>query len=448
MRIRKQELRVTPVGQPLFFSALKGFSEALHRQKLYNISRSGLFVQADVLPNPGETFEFTLSTDVQEIRGEGQVRWCKEGHASAQPRGFGVEISHFSGHDQQIYLQMLNQYLKDLRVRDLLMPSPMMFSSRDALRDLIEYFRAPDQDFAVIEERGVTVGVYESHHIVDLLLGSSDLSQPISAHLLRDFERFDSMMKVDAAIKRLNDLSQNYFPVVQNQEMIGVVSRLSMNRAWTELLELKIQLIQVSQSNFCLNMQRDVEDNLLFMQSVLSMVGHKNGLSIDEFFKVHLRELLEGHCHQSSNSIKTLSSVLDQKKQENPVLLVELTQKLCHRFSGWLENQNKFLEWDLYEVAQVSVLRSAVHVREVISALIMRGLSKTGVGQGLFLTASRTRESVRMKMYYKGHKKLAIKEEMLLDFDVWEDIHVLDEDGECGLYVDLPLGPSGVVFNH
>jgi uncharacterized protein (TIGR02266 family) len=73
-----------------------------------NMSRGGVYLNADEPSPPGTVLDLVLNLSGQDVKVKGEIRWSREA-TDARPAGMGVQIIEIDEEDQKILDEFLSR---------------------------------------------------------------------------------------------------------------------------------------------------------------------------------------------------------------------------------------------------------------------------------------------------------------------------------------------------
>ena len=265
--------------------------------EITNLSRRGMFCKTATTIRADGEIGFIVGSGEDRVEGLARLRWVREEeHGPWSPRGIGMQILEFHDESEQNWFRLLERYLEDLRIPDLMAGEvPVMTEDTDLGR---AYTGSGGHEIIVVTDaNGAPAGLAGVRHLHALLF--HDRSNPDGLHLADVMEPVQGVLSTDdepeALFRLLKIQPGTGIPVTTEGRVVGLVTPASVMPLWSEMLNL--QALRLRQ-NFKRAMDFIVHDLRnpvgVIQTSVLMLEG--NIMTPDQFIAEGYPALINDNC--------------------------------------------------------------------------------------------------------------------------------------------------------
>ncbi len=314
MEIERRELRVSldRAKSPVAFELLDTGRPAVRTYRLANISRSGMFIEAqdDVPVQRGSSIHFALRLDKdEEVTGVAKVRWVRGTDLGPyMPRGVGVQVLEFHENAKKRYLEFLEGCLLDLKITDLMDPAFAALSPLDPLKDAVAHFRDRNADCIVIGDAyGKPLGTFTKTELCAALHLDDFLAQPVASRMKAEPPTLSTDHDTEDAYRIMRQGGLNHIVIVEEGVTVGLLSTKDLVRYWAEFMDLQAKRLSRNYDRAMSVIAHDLRTPIGLIQSTNLMLT-SGELTPAEYVNSGLPEILESSCEMM---MKLIDDILD-----------------------------------------------------------------------------------------------------------------------------------------
>jgi signal transduction histidine kinase len=304
MDMQRRDLRVSldraapSVAFEMYGDARRGLGDL----RLGNISRAGMFVEADLergAPRIGDPIQFSIKLDDagDDVTGVAKVRWIRGADAGPYaPKGFGVQVIEFHEQTEKRYLEFLELCLVDLKVSDVMDAACPTCLPTAAIAELVPLLKQTKAGcIVIIDGESMPMGIFTRSDLVRIVSDPGVLVSQVGRHMTPGPVTIDVEQSLDEAYVVLRSGLVEHLPVVDDEILVGLLSTRDLLRYWSELTDLQNKRMTRNYERAMSVIAHDLRTPIGIIQTSTQMLS-SGQLSVQEFMDSGLPAIVESNC--------------------------------------------------------------------------------------------------------------------------------------------------------
>ena len=301
--MESREVRVSLTTERGFLPAMIGADE--HGTKgspseVINLSRSGMFVKTSATVAQGDTVHFSIDSgrpNASRVSGIGTVRWSRsKDEGPYSPRGIGLKVIQFHAESQNVWLNIIEGCLADLKITDLMTPDVTTCAADASVREVVESMAARRETVAmVVNSHHGPIGVLSETELLLHQLRPGLHVLPVGAVMERKIRTMTTHDRAEDVFEAFKGLGVNHIPITEKDRVVGVVSAVGVMPLMAELMDLKARRLK---RNFDRAMNLIVHD----LRNPIGIIKTSHDLvtqgitTAEEYFSGGIAEIVDDNC--------------------------------------------------------------------------------------------------------------------------------------------------------
>jgi len=380
MDVEKRELRVfldkssIPIGMKLSSSG-KTDKTNYH---LSNISRSGMFLEADELEEVdlklGSSIHFSMNLP-HKVKGTATVRWVRpETKGPYLKKGLGLEVKEFNENAESLYLTLLEKSLENLKVVDLMHTNFNAIAANETIRSALETLEKSRQAvILVVDKENKPTGLFRKDCAIAIALNNLPLETKVSEMMDSKFRSVNSCSNIDDVYSLMRYGEVDHLAVIEKEKLVGLISMRDLLPFWSEYMELQTKRISKNYDRVVSVMAHDLRTPISVIKTA-NYLTEENGMTLEEFIGSGIPDIIDSSCDTmlalidsilESNNIKHGKLVLKKESLD----LEKLVTKIVRCFRVYAASKNIEIAIDI-PLAVPKTKVDALRIEQVLNNLL------------------------------------------------------------------------------
>lgn len=348
-----------------------------------------------------------------EIKGEGiDALVVGQGLFRKSPGGIQsyFAITKFEGPSQSAWTKYIERRLNDLSAGDLMTKMILSCGPREKIGSVIEKMNEQNCGSTVVRDlQGAVLGIFTERDVLKNCLSKSFLEHEVQKFMTEKVVVVESKARVEEIYLKFKGASFRHLPVVENGNLVGIISVRDLIRYWTKLLEIQSQNISKKYERAMSVIVHDLRSPIYAIRSINELVldSHEDPA---EWKNQKFPNLINDSCKTMIALIDDLLDMAELKSGEirlkrEAVDINQEISKTADMFRPGAAAKDISFQLSLEPVGSLNLDRR--RIGQVLQNLISNAVKYTDKGGLIKVNLKGLREKVTLEIidYGQGIKK-------------------------------------------
>lgn len=284
--------------------------------RIANISRSGMFIETNeaIALERGESLQFALripgAIDSQTMRGTARVRWTRANHShDFKSAGLGVQVVEFHDNSEKHYLELLESTVLKMQITDIMDKQPPQATVDTKMQDVLAIMVQHRKPYLVATSRdGMPVGMFNLSNLPRTILRDEFRNESLGLHM----QPGPLILNVDQTLEHIygqyhQDID-DYLPVVEEDELVGILATRQVIFYWGEYMELKAKRLNSNYDRAISVIAHDLRTPIGLIQTTNQMLS-TDQISAAEYVQSGFPDVVTQSCEMMLNLIDDILDI-------------------------------------------------------------------------------------------------------------------------------------------
>jgi len=371
---------------------------AFRKMQLLNLSRTGFYVCGESDLETGNKVEIMipLKGGTRQISALANVRWVqnrssKNGH----PAGAGVQVSKFLGGSKDLWNDLVERSIGNLKLSDLMdrqfLALPPSSNTIEAARQM----REQEKELVVIvDDHNNPQGLLTESDIISLVYDGKIEARGLESFVDKSITTISLKNTTGDAFSLMRFDGYRFLPVIEQGEIIGVVSETQLLPYWAEYMELQSERLSR-------DYQRAMGVVIHDLRTPISVITTANQLlkegmiKPEEFINSGIPDMIDENCIFMNNLIGELLYITRSSLGVVKLSISEFDlKKLVSQIASGFEVSAKAKNINLVSVISPNKLLiegDRPKITQILNNLISNAIKYSASGAAVTVSLNRTR---------------------------------------------------------
>lgn len=318
MNLGQRELRIDldRSAQPVCFDVLHTDKFEKSSYRIGNISRSGMFIETPSVVGleRGDSLHFALrlpgELDKQSMRGIGRVRWVRPNQITDfKPSGLGIQVIEFHDNSEKHYLEFLESIVLRMQIADLMDRSPAQATVDTKMCDVLAMMTNQRKPCVVATSReGTPIGMFNLTNLPRLALREGFASDILGLHMTPGPMVLAVEQTLETIYSQYHKDMDDFVPVVEEDELVGVLATRQVLFYWAEYMELKAKRLGGNYDRAMSVIAHDLRTPIGLIQTTNQMLSTAQ-ITADEYVQSGFPDVVTQSCEMMLNLIDDILDI-------------------------------------------------------------------------------------------------------------------------------------------